>query len=99
MRWLRFLPRAKWDRERLRARVLVADRAARRKLSSSTRIREEVCRNTIGFLDSVGRDSNEHSLSARESPPNGPPVNADRAHPDTLLVVQRDRLGGLLHEY
>jgi hypothetical protein len=67
MRWLRFLPRAKCDRERLRARVLVADRPARRKLSSRTRIREEICRNTIGFLDSVGRDRNEHPLSARES--------------------------------
>jgi hypothetical protein len=74
MRWLRFLRRAKWDRERLDelesslqiatddyiAQDMVpaaARQAARRKPGSSTRIREEICRmNTIGFLDSVGRD-------------------------------------------
>ena len=33
------------------------------------------------------------------TPPNGPPANDDRAHPDNLLVVQRVRLGGLVHEY
>jgi transposase InsO family protein len=33
------------------------------------------------------------------TPPNGPPANDDRADPDNLLVVQRDRLGGLVHEH
>jgi putative transposase len=33
------------------------------------------------------------------TPPNGPSANDDRAYPDDLLVVQRDRLGGLVREY
>jgi putative transposase len=49
------------------------------------------------YIDHYNRHRPHRSLDL--TPPNGPSANDDRAHQDNLLVVQRDRLGGLVHEY
>jgi predicted permease len=86
MGWLRFLHRAKWDRERLEevesyiemetaeniARGMAegaAREAAHRKLGNRTLIREEIYRmNTIGFLDTLGRDVRYGLRALRHNP-------------------------------
>ena len=49
------------------------------------------------YIDHYNRHRPHRSLDL--TPPNGPSANDDRAHQDNLHVVQRDRLGGLVHEY
>jgi putative transposase len=49
------------------------------------------------YIDHYNRHRPHRSLDL--TPPNGPPGNDDRADPDNLVVVQRDRLGGLVREY
>jgi putative transposase len=49
------------------------------------------------YIDHYNRHRPHRSLDL--TPPNGPPENGDRAPADNLHVVQRDRLGGLVHEY
>src|SRR5262249_52374233 len=86
MRWLRFLRRAKWDRERLdeiESYLQIATdeyvahgmphaearQAARKKLGNSTLVREEIYRmNTIGLLDSLGRDVRYALRAVRHNP-------------------------------
>jgi putative transposase len=49
------------------------------------------------YIDHYNRHRPHRSLDL--TPPNGPSANDDRAHPHKLMMVQRDRLGGLVHEY
>jgi len=49
------------------------------------------------YIDHYNRHRPHRSLDL--TPPNGPRANDDRAHTDNRIVVQCERLGGLVHEY
>jgi putative transposase len=49
------------------------------------------------FFDHYNAHRPHRSLDL--APPNGRPALAKQTDPRTVLVKQRDRLGGLIHEY